>query len=382
MIEDPRNGKATRHVFGEMIFISLAAILCGMDTCEDFVRFAKSREQWLRKWVELPNGVPCANTFLRLFAAIDPSQFSECIQVFVARINPELGSQLVALDGKTLRGSRKADEKTVQMVSAWAVDSGLTLAQQAVDDKSNEITAVPKLLRQLDLQGCVVSLDAMGTQRKIAIEIIHAGADYLLALKANHGVLHDEVKSFLEDGKAVQRANQQGSTVSTREHFDKGHGRLEERRALATDSLEWLEPGTRKSWLGLKSLLRIESKATLADGRALPALVDDDASTTVGLGGGATIALTGLSDGAPTMYTLTSGDGRIQGGEWTLEARNGNGRWTVLDQRSGEAFESARQTRPFRIAKPGHYGEYRLRLAAPGRLPLAEIELLAPSAVQ
>jgi len=132
----------------------------------------------------------------------------------------------------------------------------------------------------------------------------------------------------------------------------------------------------------LHDLLGSGAKATLGDGRALPALLDDDAATTVGLGGGATIALTGLSDGTPTMYTLTSGDGRIQGGEWALEARHGSGRWIVLDQRSGEAFESARQTRPFRIAKPGRYSEYRLRLAAPGRLPLAEIELLAPSAVQ
>ncbi|WQI20349.1 GH92 family glycosyl hydrolase [Stenotrophomonas maltophilia] len=132
----------------------------------------------------------------------------------------------------------------------------------------------------------------------------------------------------------------------------------------------------------LHDLLGSGAKATLADGRALPALVDDDASTTVGLGGGATIALTGLSDGTPTMYTLSSGDGRIQGGEWTLEARNGGGSWTVLDQRSGEDFASARQTRPFRIAKPGRYSEYRLRLVAPGRMPLAEIELLAPSTAQ
>jgi len=132
----------------------------------------------------------------------------------------------------------------------------------------------------------------------------------------------------------------------------------------------------------LHVLLGSGAKATLADGRALPALVDDDATTTVGLGGGATIALTGLTDGTPTMYTLTSGDGSIRGGEWALEARNGNGSWAVLDQRSGEDFESARQTRPFRIAKPGRYSEYRLRLLAPGRLPLAEIELLAASTVQ
>lgn len=132
----------------------------------------------------------------------------------------------------------------------------------------------------------------------------------------------------------------------------------------------------------LHDLLGSGAKATSGDGRALPALVDDDAGTTVGLGGGAIIALTGLAEGAPTMYTLTSGDGSIRGGEWALEARSGDGSWTLLDQRSGEDFESARQTRPFRIARPGRYSEYRLRLVAPGRMPLAEIELLAPGAAQ
>ena len=187
VIEDPRSGNATRHPFGSILFIALCAVLCGMDTCQDFVRFAKARREWLEKWIALPNGIPCGSTFLRVFAAINPEQFVRCISEFVAAVCPDLADQLVALDGKTLRGSRKADESTVQIVSAWACHNGLTLAQRAVDSKSNEITAVPKLLRHLNVKGAVVSIDAMGTQKKIAIAIIHAGADYLLALKGNQG---------------------------------------------------------------------------------------------------------------------------------------------------------------------------------------------------
>lgn len=120
VIEDPRSGNATRHPFGSILFIALCAMLCGMDHCEDFVRFAKAREAWLKQWIALPNGIPCGNTFLRVFAAIDPAAFTECLAAFVTRICPELAGKLVAIDGKTLRGSRKADESTVQIVSAWA----------------------------------------------------------------------------------------------------------------------------------------------------------------------------------------------------------------------------------------------------------------------
>jgi hypothetical protein len=213
VIEDPRTGNATRHPFGSILFISLCALLCGMNTCEDFVRFAKAREEWLKKWIDLPNGIPCANTFLRVFAAIDPVAFTECLAAFVGRLCPELAGRLVAIDGKTLRGSRKADESTVQIVSAWACHNGITLSQQAVDQKSNEITAVPKLLRLLNLKGAIVSVDAMGTQLKIAIAIIQAGADYLLALKGNQGTLHDDVKKFFEDPANLDYAREKGGTV-------------------------------------------------------------------------------------------------------------------------------------------------------------------------
>ncbi|NJM36667.1 MAG: ISAs1 family transposase [Akkermansiaceae bacterium] len=157
VIEDPRTGNATRHPFGSILFIALCALLCGMNTCEDFARFAKAREDWLKKWISLPNGIPCPNTFLRVFAAINPVSFSACLVEFVTHISLDLKGKLVAIDGKTIRGSRNADESTVQILSAWACHNDITLSQLAVDQKSNEITAVPKLLRQLNLKGAIVS---------------------------------------------------------------------------------------------------------------------------------------------------------------------------------------------------------------------------------
>jgi len=267
VIEDPRTGNATRHPFGSILFIALCAVLCGMDTCEDFVRFAKARRVWLEKWIALPGGIPCGNTFLRVFAAIDPQRFTECMAAFVSSVCPELAGQLVAIDGKTLRGSRKADESTVQIVSAWACHNGLTLTQRAVDSKSNEITAVPKLLRHLNLKGAVVSMDAMGAQKKIAIAIMHAGADYLLALKGNQGTLHNEVREFFEDPASLEYAAGKGGVVDTCEHHDKGHGRTEKRVCTVTDWLGWLPAKVRREWLGLKSIVRVESHVTLGDGR-------------------------------------------------------------------------------------------------------------------
>jgi predicted transposase YbfD/YdcC len=267
VIEDPRSGNATRHPFGSILFIALCAMLCGMDHCEDFVRFAKAREDWLKKWIALPNGIPCGNTFLRVFAAIDPAAFTECLTALVTRICPELAGKLVAIDGKTLRGSRKTDESTVQIVSAWACHNGLTLAQKAVDTKSNEITAVPKLLRLLNLKGSIVSLDAMGAQRKIAIAIIQAGADYLLALKGNQGTLHADVRAFFEDAANLQYAREKGGTVATFEHHDKGHGRIEKRVCTVTDWLGWMPAKVRRDWLDLRSIIRIESHTTLGNGQ-------------------------------------------------------------------------------------------------------------------
>lgn len=271
-LTDPRNGPATRHYFGELLFIAIAAMLCGMDTCADFARFAKSRKSWLQQWLKLPGGAPCANTFLRLFAAIDPTSFYHCLRVFVLKQLPHLEGKLINIDGKSLRGSRKDNAVMVQMVSAWIAQEGLTIAQQAVDKKSNEITAVPLILRQLDLKGAIVSLDAMSTQRSTAKEIKDAQADYLLALKGNQETIHQSVIEAFDslatiDEAGVDEAEKSTKTIAQHTTVNKGHGRIEKRTATVISSSEWLKKELSSKWQGLQSLVRIESETLMGKGK-------------------------------------------------------------------------------------------------------------------
>jgi predicted transposase YbfD/YdcC len=267
-LTDPRGGRAKRHYFGEVLFIALAAMVSGMDDFEDFERFAQEREDWLRRWLKLPNGTPSDDTFRRIFTALDPVAFGDCFIQYTASLSRRLGLELVAIDGKTLRGSFQNPDKSdaLHLVSAWATASGLTLGQLLVDSKTNEITAVPKLLRQLDVAGCVVSLDAMGCQKKIAISIRHAEADYLLALKGNHGTLHGEVRDLFADADALEAAAAAGHVVARTSSHDKGHGRVEERYLTVTGHLDWLDGKERKSWLDLRSLVHLRSVRHLAGG--------------------------------------------------------------------------------------------------------------------
>lgn len=267
-LTDPRNGRAKRHYFGEVLFIALAAMISGMDDFADFERFAQEREEWLRKWLKLPHGTPSDDTFRRIFTALNPDAFCECFIAFVASLSTRLGQELVAIDGKTLRGSFKAADKSdaLHLISAWATGSGLTLGQLLVDSKTNEITAVPKLLRQIDVKGCVVSLDAMGCQKKIAIAIRHAEADYLLSLKGNQGTLHREVRDLFADPAALEAARIAGKVVARASAHDKGHGRIEERHLTVTDHLDWMDAKERRSWLDLRSLVHLRSVREKADG--------------------------------------------------------------------------------------------------------------------
>jgi predicted transposase YbfD/YdcC len=270
-LTDPRNGRSKRHYFGEVLFIALAAMLCGMEGFDDFERFAQIKEDWLRKFLKMPHGTPSDDTFRRIFTALDPKKFVACFINHVTAFIPSLAGDLIAIDGKTVRHSfdEGDPENSIHIISAWASGCGLTLGQLLVDGKSNEITAVPKLLRQLDVKGATVSLDAMGCQKKIAQEIHFAGADYLLALKGNHGTLHGEVVALFGDDEALQYGQTQGC-VCTQYHseFEKGHGRIEQRSAKATDYLDWMDPSERKHWLGLRTLLEITSYRELKGGKA------------------------------------------------------------------------------------------------------------------
>jgi predicted transposase YbfD/YdcC len=268
-LTDPRNGRSKRHYFGEVLFIALAAMTCGLEGFDDFERFAKLKEDWLRKHLKLPNGTPSDDTFRRIFTALDPKGFVECFIAHVTTLRPELAGELIAIDGKTVRHSFKDGDpdNSIHLISAWASGSGLSLGQLLVDGKSNEITAVPKLLRQIEVKGATVSLDAMGCQKKIAQEIHFAGADYLLALKGNHGTLHAEVMALFEDPAALEYGCSQGRVVAEHQSgAEKGHGRIEQRSIKVTDYLDWFEPDERKHWLGLRSVVEVTCTRELNNG--------------------------------------------------------------------------------------------------------------------
>ena len=263
-LPDPRSGPALRHELLDVVTIAILAVLCGADTWVDVELFGKSKEPWLRTFLALPHGVPSHATFGRVFAALDPTAFERrflgWVQALAAVAGEEAGGdgpRAVAIDGKTLRRShdRANGRGPLHLVSAWATDQGLVLGQRAVDGKSNEITAIPALLEVLDLDGAVVTIDAMGCQRPIARRIRRRGGDYVLALKDNHPTLHELVAhhfAVAAGGDAAGLAPAQHATVG------KGHGRLEVRRCWATDDPEvlgWLDP--KRAWPGLRSVAAV-----------------------------------------------------------------------------------------------------------------------------
>jgi len=243
-MSDPRTGRHPRHYFGEIIFMALAAIICQCEGFDDMARFAKLKEKWLKKTLKLPHGTPSNDTFRRVFSMINVEQFNTCFMTFVRATHGELSEQLIAIDGKAMRHSFDTSNETkhLHLLSAWACEKGISLAQLAVDTKTNEIKEIPKLLDLLDLEGHTVSLDAMGCQKAIARKIHLAGADYLLALKGNHSTFHKRVREFFGSPAQVQDAKQRGKTITTCDAKNKGHGR-DERRVVIEAHREEISTG-------------------------------------------------------------------------------------------------------------------------------------------
>ena len=254
-LTDPRMERSKRHALGDILVISLCALLCGAEGFAEMEGFGKAQRAWLGRLLELPNGIPSHDTFGRVFAALDPAQFAEAFTAWTEGLRQSLAGEIVALDGKTLRRSGGAGGGPVHLVSAWAAGNRLVLGQLRTAEKSNEITAVPELLRRLELAGCIVTLDAMGCQKTIAREIHEADADYVLALKANHGVLHGEIKTFLDDALDHPEHLPQASRHET---VEKDHGRIETRHYLCTGELDWL--ADRAKWTALRSVAVVESQ--------------------------------------------------------------------------------------------------------------------------
>jgi predicted transposase YbfD/YdcC len=269
-LTDPRSDHAKQHQLLDIVTIALCGVLCGAESWVEIEQFGNAKLPWLRTFLALPNGIPAHDTFGRVFAALDPAQFQQCflqwVQATVARTNGRLTpGQVVALDGKTLRRShdRTNGKAAIHLVSAWATENRLVLGQVKVADKSNEITALPALLQVLALEGCIVTIDAMGCQTAIAQTIIDQGADYVLALKGNQPALEQAVQALFADAQA---RGFRGLAHDRHETVEKGHGRIEVRRCWTISEPEHIaylnEHGR---WAGLRSIGMVEAERTLGE---------------------------------------------------------------------------------------------------------------------
>lgn len=264
-VRDPRIGNATRHKLLDIIVIAICAVVCGADGWNDVALFGKSKQEWFKKILELPHGIPSHDTFGRVFRLINPEEFQRSFLAWVQTIQKLTKGEVVAIDGKQLHGS--ADESNGQvaldMVSAWATANQLVLGQVKVDDKSNEIPAIPRLLELLDITGCLVTSDALGTQTEIAKTIIDRGGDYLLPVKENQGQLYEDLEKLfsIEEREGFITP---GYTYTRK--GDANHGRVEIRECWATSSAECLAYlRGRDNWQGLATLARIRSERRIGD---------------------------------------------------------------------------------------------------------------------
>lgn len=258
-LPDPRVNRTKEHRLIDVLVIGVCTLLCGGEGFNDMEDFGRAKEDWFKTFLELPGGIPSHDTFNRVFQALDPAAFLECFSRWTASLRKAVHEEIVAMDGKALRRALKPGKGAPVLVSAWARENGLVLGQLRVSQQSNEITAVPELLRALALSGCIVTLDALGCQREIAREIKEADAEYVLALKGNQGKAHQEIKSYLDD--AIARGAKE---LLKHETLEKDHGRIERRIYWQSAELDWFED--RGQWAGLLSVGVVESSRQVGEG--------------------------------------------------------------------------------------------------------------------
>lgn len=256
-LPDPRGLRNQRHKLFDIFCISICGVLSGADNWVKVATFGRKKENWLKTFLELPNGIPSHDTFDRVFRLVDPGEFEKRFVKWTEEMANLLPGEIVAIDGKTLRGSHDKSNgiAALHCVSAFAESNQLILGQLSTDAKSNEITTIPKLLKTLDLEGCLVTIDAMGCQKSIAANILDAKADYLLALKGNQETLADEVDNFFIQAKAVDF---EGIKHIHYRFEEKNRGRKETREIWITNEISWLP--MLKNWKGLKSIMMIKTE--------------------------------------------------------------------------------------------------------------------------
>jgi predicted transposase YbfD/YdcC len=255
-LSDPRSGNAKQHLFLEMLIIAICAVICGADGWSD-IAFGNNKKEWLKTFLELPKDIPSHDTFGRVFAQIKPEEFQKHFIEWVQAVEKLTTGQVIGIDGKQLRRSHDHElgKAAIYMVSAWATANQLVLGQKKVDDKSNEITAIPELLKMLEITDCIVTIDAIGTQTEIVKTIVNGGGDYLLSVKDNQGHLLDDIEYLFTVDAAKRFEKVPHSYAKT---VNKGHGRIETCECWAIDNEEYLSfLRKRDSWKGLKSIIRI-----------------------------------------------------------------------------------------------------------------------------
>lgn len=290
-LPDPRVDRTKRHNLLDIIGLAICAVICGADGWEAIEEYGHTKESWLRPFLELPNGIPSHDTIRRLFTRLSSSKFQACFQSWIQAIAQQFPGQIVSIDGKTLRRSydRRDNKAALHMISAWASENQLVLGQLKTSDKSNEITAIPALLDLLTVEGCIITIDAMGCQTAIAEQIVEQGGEYVLALKGNQGTIHQKVVAFFDQcqgpkpegttgtpeetpaeapsklpsepdssQKVQQKQHAWEQATATTETVDGDHGRIEIRRYWQVSDLTWL--AERGAWKGLQSIGMVEAE--------------------------------------------------------------------------------------------------------------------------
>ena len=261
-LTDPRIDRSRLHDLLDIVVIAICAVVAGAESWDDIEEFGNAKHAWLKTFLDLPHGIPSHDTFRRVFERLDPDEFQRRSLRWIEAVHEATERQVVAIDGKSLRRSfdRAKGRSALHMVHAWATANHLLLGQRAVDAKSNEITAIPKLLRMLEISGAIVTIDAMGGPKEVARTIRDRGADYVLALKANHEHLFEQVVASF-DGACAR--GMKGDGLRCHREWDQGHGRTECRRCWTTSDLSWREG--REEWADLRSVVMIEAERFIGD---------------------------------------------------------------------------------------------------------------------
>lgn len=266
-IKDPRIERNKKHLVWDIISLTICAVICGCETWEEIELYGKEKQDWLSTLLQLPNGIPSHDTIRRLFIRLNPEQLQECFLSWVEAVRKSSKGEIVAIDGKTARRThdRLGGKGPLHMVSAWSHENRLILAQVKTDEQSNEITAIPKLLTLLELNGSIVTIDAIGTQKQIAEAIVEKNADYVLAVKANRAILHEEVKWFFDD--IDLETDQKEGLVDSHRSVDKDHGRIEIRECVCSEEIDWLKPYL-KDWPKVRSIAMVKATRIIGEQRS------------------------------------------------------------------------------------------------------------------